>query len=142
MLQKSSGVEKFHAQDRGHHGFVENFLSHRTENLRKGSLLCFGNFLVQKKFMGKSGGGCYHYSPLKFFCLTVPKNFVGEPILVSEKFWSRNLLIKFKNVCEGWDSSPYLPLLNHVVIPTVTWEQLQLPTNVSEIVKISDSAEI
>ena len=26
----------------------------------------------------------YHYFPLKFFCLTVPKNFVEEPFCVSE----------------------------------------------------------
>ena len=36
----------------GHHGLVENFLSHRTEKLRKGSLLCFRNFLVRKKIYG------------------------------------------------------------------------------------------
>ena len=28
----------------------------------------------------------YHYFPLKIFCLTVPKNFVEEPVCVSENF--------------------------------------------------------
>ena len=28
-----------------------------------------------------------HYFPLKNFCLTVPKNFVGEHFCVSENFW-------------------------------------------------------
>ena len=41
---------------RGHHSFVENFLFHMTEKLRKGSLLCFRKFLESKSFMLKRGG--------------------------------------------------------------------------------------
>ena len=34
----------------------------------------------------------YHDFPLKNFCLTVAKNFVGEPFCVSENFWYRKML--------------------------------------------------
>ena len=56
-------------------------------------MLCFRKFLVAKKFMDKKGGGEYHNFPSKYFCLTVPKNFVGEPFSVSlisgiEKFYA------------------------------------------------------
>ena len=43
-------------------------------------MLCFRKFLVAKKFMDKRGD---HDFPPKIFCLTVPKNFVGEPFSVS-----------------------------------------------------------
>ena len=36
----------------------------------------------------------YHDFPLENFCLTVPKNFVEEPICVSEIFWYRKILGK------------------------------------------------
>ena len=61
---------------------IENLLSHSTEKLRRGTLLRFTKILVSKKFMDKRGGG-YHDFLSKFFCLTVPKNFVGEPSSVS-----------------------------------------------------------
>ena len=35
--------------------------------------------------------GVSRYS-VKSFCLTVPKNFVGEPFCVSQSFWYRNKL--------------------------------------------------
>ena len=43
-------------------------------------MLCFRNFPLAKNVMDKSGGGggCPDF-PWKFFCLTVPKNSVGEP---------------------------------------------------------------
>ena len=40
--------------------------------------------------MQKRGG--YHDFSFKIFCLTVPKNFVGEHFGVSEKFGSRKIL--------------------------------------------------
>ena len=40
-----------------------------------------------------------------------------------------------KKICHGRDSNPYLPLLTLVVLPTVPWEQMEILTNVSEIVK-------
>ena len=57
-------------------------------------MLCFRKFLVAKKFMDKKGGGVeYQKFPSKTFCLTVAKNFVGEPFSVSlilgiEKFYA------------------------------------------------------
>ena len=43
---------------------VEDFLSHTTEKLRRGTLLCFKNFPVSKKFMDKKVGvGEYHVFP-------------------------------------------------------------------------------
>ena len=62
----------------------ENLLSHSTEKLRRGTFLCFTNFLVSKKFMdkkrgGEEGGREYHVFLSIFFGLTMPKNFVGEP---------------------------------------------------------------
>ena len=47
-------------------------------------MLCFRKFLVSKKFMekrGKGGGSVTIFG--HFFCLTVPKNFVGQPFRVS-----------------------------------------------------------
>ena len=61
---------------------IENLLSHSTEKLRRGTLLCFTKFLISKKIMDKRGGGGreYHDFLSKIFCLTVPKNFVEEPV--------------------------------------------------------------
>ena len=44
-------------------------------------MLCFINFLVAKKFPHKREGR-YQDFPSKFFCLIVPKNFVGQPFSV------------------------------------------------------------
>ena len=43
-------------------------------------MLSFRKFPVAKNFMDKRGG--YQKFPSKVFCLTVPKNFVGEPFSV------------------------------------------------------------
>ena len=75
------------------------------------------------------------------------KNVVGEPFLVSEKFWDRNfwciravsrfsvVILKFKDARKGWDANSYLALQNPVVLSTVPWELLEFLTNVSEIMK-------
>ena len=60
---------------------VEFFLSQSAENFRRGFLLCFTEFLVSKKFLEKRWE--YPEFPSKFFCLTLPGIFVGEPISVS-----------------------------------------------------------
>ena len=62
-------------------------LSHSALKLRGGTLMCFRNVLVSKIFwvIGVSGF-CL------FFCLTLPKNFVGEPFFVSEFFGHRKTL--------------------------------------------------
>ena len=45
-------------------------------------MLCFRKFPVAKKFMDKRRGE-YQDFPSKIFCLTIPKNFVGESFSVS-----------------------------------------------------------
>ena len=51
-------------------------------------MLCFRKIPVVKKLIRGGGGGggevsrCQDF-PSKVFCLTVPKNFVGEPFSVS-----------------------------------------------------------
>ena len=92
MLQKLSGIEKCQEErERGGASrlSLENLLSHRTEELRRGNL-CFRKFLVSKNFKDKREGG-HHDFLSKICCLTVPKNFAGETC-VSEKFWYRKFL--------------------------------------------------
>ena len=158
VFQKKFWYRKFSCigeEGRGVTVLSKKVLSHRieTKKLGTGTLLFSIKFLVWKKLMDKRGSW-YHVFPSKIVCLTMAKNLVGEPFLVSEKFWSRNfscirgvsrfsvVLIKLKSVGKGWDSNPYQPLLNPVVLSTVPWEQLEVLTNVSEIIKISDTAEI
>ena len=81
------GIEKFYASEReGVSPFpVENFLSHSIEIFHWGTLRCIGKFRVWKNFVYQRGRE-YHISPSKFFCHTVPKNFVGEHFGVSGNF--------------------------------------------------------
>ena len=84
MFHRISGIGKVYGEEGGVPGFpVENFLSHSAEKIRRGTLLCFTVFLVSKTFLEKRGLGEYQEFPSKCFCLTLPKNFVGEPNSVS-----------------------------------------------------------
>ena len=57
--------------------FVEIFVSQYRKTLKGNpSILCFGKFLVVKKFMNK-GQGKYQDLSSQVFCPTVPKNAVG-----------------------------------------------------------------
>ena len=67
---------------------VEVFFSHIAKKLRQGTRLCFRNFRVSKNFMPERGKSWFS---IEFFCLTVPKNFVGEPFF-SQNFWCRKIL--------------------------------------------------
>ena len=60
---------------------VESFLSHSAENYLRGILYCCINFGYRKS-LDKRGGEKYQDFPSKFFCLTVPKTFVGEVFTV------------------------------------------------------------
>ena len=56
------------------------------------SVLCFRKVPVAKKFVDKKGGEYQDFAS-KIFCLTVPRNFVGQafrvsPISVLEKFYA------------------------------------------------------
>ena len=64
------------------------FFSHIAKKLRQGTRLCFRNFRVSKNFMPERGKSWFS---IEFFCLTVPKNFVGEPFF-SQNFWCRKYL--------------------------------------------------
>ncbi len=61
---------------------VGTLLSHSTEKLHRGILLCFRKDLVSKKFK-EEGGWEYQDFPSKNFCLALPKNFVGESFSAS-----------------------------------------------------------
>ena len=65
------------------HDFLSNFFASQNRKTLQGnhSVLCFRKFLVAKKFMDKKAGDQDLLS--KTFCLTVSKNFVGEPFIVS-----------------------------------------------------------
>ena len=70
---------------KGYHNFPLKKFSHSAEKFRRGTLLCFTKFLIPKNVKDKRGGG-YHDFLSKLFCLTVPKNFVGEPLRASQNF--------------------------------------------------------
>ena len=55
-----------------------------NKKFRCGTLRCLRKFWLSKNFMHKKGISLFS---LEFFCLTVPKNFVGEPFCVSKNFW-------------------------------------------------------
>ena len=78
-----SGMEKLYAYEVNFTIFYRNFLSYSTEKLCRGTHPCFTKLLVSKSFMDKRGGREYHDFPSKFFCLTVTRIFVGEPLSVS-----------------------------------------------------------
>ena len=61
---------------------VENFLSHSAETFRKGIFQCFSKFGCRKSLWIRGGGGSIKIF-LRFFCLTVPKNSIGESFSLS-----------------------------------------------------------
>ena len=69
---------------------IENLLSHSTEKLRRGTLLCFTKLLVSKKLMDKRGGGGteYHDFLSKSFSSHSAEKFRRGTLLccVSENF--------------------------------------------------------
>ena len=70
---------------------ANNFLSHRVQNIRRGTRLCFRKFRISKIFMDKRRGACITI----FFqstCLTDPKIFVWQPLSFSEKTGCRKNL--------------------------------------------------
>ena len=83
-----------------------SFLSHSAEKFRGEPFNVSENFGYRKILCIRKG---YHYSPLKIFCLTVPKNFVGKPFNVSENFGYRKILC----VRRGFHYFLLKPLLPH-----------------------------
>ena len=74
--------------------FADIFVSQYGKTLQWNSfVLFFGKFPVANKFMDTKGGECQGF-PSELFCLTVPKNFAGQPFRVSlisgiEKFYAK-----------------------------------------------------
>ena len=78
--------------------FRRNFFVSQCRKFPQGILYCCFNFGYRKS-LDKRGGGGYQDFPSKFFCLTVPKIFVGEPFSVSlisgiEKFYASEGYVK------------------------------------------------
>ena len=74
LSEKNSGLKKLHKMV--YHDFVGNWFSQSTEKLRRGTLLFSESFLYRKSFW--IGGGNHDFFS-NFFCLTVPKTFLGGP---------------------------------------------------------------
>ena len=92
-LSLISGIEKFYASE-GYitfFDFLSKFFFSNAEKVRRETILCSRKILVSKIVRDKRRGK-YHNFPSNFFCLTVPKIFVGESFSVSfisaiKKFW-------------------------------------------------------
>ena len=79
-----SGIEKLYASE-GHVTIFPRkfFVSQcRKSPKRNRSVLCFSKFPVAKNFWMRRGGSI-KILRRKFFCVAVPKYFVGEPFIVS-----------------------------------------------------------
>ena len=81
-------VSKIFKQRRGKlHGFVEIFLSHRTEKTSPGNHSVFQKISGKEKYFMDKRGGITIFR--RSFCFTVPKHFIGEHFSVSENFFYR-----------------------------------------------------
>ena len=56
LFQRMSGTEKIYGEEGGGETefSAENFLSHRAEKIRRGTLLCFTKILVSNEFLEKN----------------------------------------------------------------------------------------
>ena len=79
-----SGIETFYASE-GYVTIFQRFFCLAVPKILQGnpSVLCFRKILIGYRFMDKRVGGECQDVPSKIFCLTVPKNFVGEPFRMS-----------------------------------------------------------
>ena len=106
VFQKSFSIDIFHASKWEGYRIL---LSDATEKFRRGTLLCFKKILISKLFVHKRMGAVSRSSVV---------------------------IIKSKNIGEGWDSNPYLQLQKPVVLLTELWDPLDFLTNVSAIMKL------
>ena len=117
-VSESFGHRKILCRKRGKSRFsIENFLSRSTQKIRRGTLVC----CVSEDFQERKS-------------LWIRRAGRREGV-------SRFSVVIIKNVGEGWDSNPYLPLQNPVFLPTVPREPLDFLTNDSEIIKIFGATE-
>ena len=82
VFQKVYGSEKVYGLERGEVSrfSFESFLSDGAENFRRGTLQCVIIFGCRTNLCFR--GLCHDFSS-NFFCLTVPKNSVGESFSLS-----------------------------------------------------------
>ena len=86
VLQKNV-VPKYLILRSGASWFCRKLFVSQCQEFSWGNPSMFQNFLGYPKVFCIRRG--YLYSPLKFFCLTVPKHFVEEPFCASKNFWYR-----------------------------------------------------
>ena len=73
MFQKISGIEVNYSEDGNIMIFCEKSFSHSAKKFRRGTFLCFTNFLIAKKFTDKEKGGKKYQNFLSsLFGVTVP----------------------------------------------------------------------
>ena len=85
-----------------YHDFVENWFSHITEKLRRGTLLFSEKVPYRKSFW--IGGDITTFSR-NFFCLTAPKKFLVWPFLVEKVSGLKKLhKMVYHDFVENWFS--------------------------------------
>ena len=85
LFQKLSGTEIklwMAEKKQRHHDFVDFFLLHSAEKIRKRTLLCFEKRTWYQKLSCRGGG---HHGSVKNFCLRGLKKFVWEPFDFSKE---------------------------------------------------------
>ena len=85
VFQKISRSEKVNGSESGGVSIfsAENYLSDSAENFRRWGESFSVSFISGIDKVWISGGRQYQDFPSKFFCLTVPKSLVREPLKVS-----------------------------------------------------------
>ena len=98
-----SGIERFYASEIYLTILCRNFFCLSAEKFRRGAfLICVSEKICYRKKLwirgggGKGGGSITIFS--RKFCLTIPKNFVGESYCFWEIFWFRNVLCMKRGV--------------------------------------------
>ena len=72
--------------------FCREFFVSQCRKNAQGNLSLFNRISGIEKIHGEEGwGGGNHDLPSNTFCLTVPKNFFMEPVVVSQNFLSRKM---------------------------------------------------
>ena len=95
VYQKISCSKKFYASERGggvSSFFVENFLSHSTDKIRRKTLLFRKNSGIEK-FQAKEGGSFTVLSKFFLSHRNETKSFVKEPFCFPEIFWYRKKIM-------------------------------------------------
>ena len=118
-----SGIEKVRMREGGVSRIsVENCLSHTADNFRSGDPFSISLVSGIEKFSASEGYVTIFDFLSKFFCLTVPNEFVGEPCSVFFNFGYRKLLDKRRRSINNFRRKLFcltLPTISVVGIPSV-----------------------